>query len=77
MSEKIIDWSGCPLVEFNANIQSGAAVLRGTRLPVAAIVDNFDFGVSTDEIAEQFDVSLPQVEAIVDYANGYRIAHPA
>lgn len=77
MSAENIDWSACPLVEFNPKIQSGAAVLRGTRLPASAIVDNFDFGVSADEIAVQFEVSLPQVEAIVDYANGYRIAHPA
>jgi uncharacterized protein (DUF433 family) len=28
-------------------------VLRGSRLPVDAIVDDFDYGVSVDEIAER------------------------
>ncbi len=48
-----IDWSECPLVEVKPGVQSGAPVLRGTRMPVNAIVDNFDYGVSVAEIAEQ------------------------
>ena len=41
-TEEQIDWSQCTLVEIKPNVQSGAPVLRGTRMPVAAIVDNFD-----------------------------------
>ena len=41
-----IDWSECPLVEIKPGVQSGAPVLRGTRTPVNAIVDNFDYRVS-------------------------------
>jgi uncharacterized protein (DUF433 family) len=77
MSAQKIDWSGCPLVEVNAKVQSGSTVLRGTRLPVDAIVDNFDYGVSVAEISRQFGVSPGDVEAILTYANGHRIAHPA
>jgi uncharacterized protein (DUF433 family) len=72
-----IDWSGCALVEVKARVQSGAPVVRGTRLPVAAIVDNFDYGLSVAEISEQFGVSREQVEEILRYASGHRIAHPA
>lgn len=71
-----IDWSDCSLVEFKPNVQSGAPVLRGTRMPVHAIVDNFDYGVSIGEIAEQFEVSLDRIEAIVTYAQAHRFAHP-
>jgi uncharacterized protein (DUF433 family) len=72
-----IDWSGCSLVEVNEKVQSGSPVLRGTRLPVDAIIDNFDYGLSVAEISEQFEVSISEVDAIVSYANGHRIAHPA
>ena len=72
-----IDWSSCPLVEFKENVQSGSPVLRGTRVPVAAIVDNFDYGVSVTNIAQQFQIPQNQVEQILAYANGHRIAHPA
>jgi uncharacterized protein (DUF433 family) len=41
-AQEKIDWSQCPLVEINSRVQSGAPVLRVTRMPVSAIVDNFD-----------------------------------
>jgi uncharacterized protein (DUF433 family) len=71
-----VDWSQCPLVEVKPGVQSGVPVLRGTRLPVSAIVDNFDYGVSVAEIAEQFEVTPDSVEAILAYAKSHRIAHP-
>lgn len=71
-----IDWSDCPLVETKPNVHSGAPVLRGTRMPVDAIVDNFDYGVSISEISEQFGVPLESVRAIVTYAQSHRVAHP-
>jgi uncharacterized protein (DUF433 family) len=71
-----IDWSACPLVEVKPRVQSGAPLLRGTRLPVSAIVDNFDFGLSVAEIAEQFEVSPDSVMAILAYAKSHRVAHP-
>jgi uncharacterized protein (DUF433 family) len=74
-AEEKIDWSECPLVEVKPGVQSAAPVLRGTRMPVNAIVDNFDYGVSVDEIAEQFEVNPDRIEAILTYAKGHRIAH--
>jgi uncharacterized protein (DUF433 family) len=71
-----IDWSQSPLVEVNPRVQSGAPVLCGTRLPVNAVVDNFDHGLSEAEISEQFQVPLDQIHAILAYAKSHRIAHP-
>ena len=76
MIEMGIDWSGCPLVETKPGVQSGAPVMRGTRMPVDAIVDNFDYGVIVAEIAEQFELPLDRVEAIVAYAKSHRAADP-
>ena len=63
-----IDWSECPLVDVKPEVHSGAPVMRGTRLPVSAIVDNFKYGLSVAEIAEQFEVPPDSVEAILAYA---------
>jgi uncharacterized protein (DUF433 family) len=71
-----INWSECPLVEIKPGVQSGAPVLRGTRMPAKAIVDNFDYGMSVSEIAAQFELPLDSIEAIVTYAQSHRIAHP-
>jgi uncharacterized protein (DUF433 family) len=45
-------------------------------MPVDAIVDNFDYGVSVAEIAEQFEVPPDRVEAILAYAKSHRVAYP-
>jgi uncharacterized protein (DUF433 family) len=71
-TEEQIDWSQCTLVEIKPNVQSGAPVLRGTRMPVAAIVDNFDYGVSAAEISEQFEIPQDRVQAVLTYANRHR-----
>jgi uncharacterized protein (DUF433 family) len=71
-----IDWSECTLVEQKPEVQSGAPVLRGTRLPADALADNFDYGVSIAEISEQFEVAPELVQAIVTYAQSHRVAHP-
>ena len=44
-------------------------------MPADAIVDNFDFGVSILEIAQQFEVPADRGEAILAYAKSHRIAH--
>ena len=75
-TQEKIDWSECPLVEVNPLVQSGAPVLRGTRMPVNAIVDNYDYGVSVAEISEQFEVPQDSVQAILAYAESRRVAHP-
>ena len=72
-SEKI-DWSQCAWVETNPRVQSGAPVLRGTRMPADAIVDNFDYGVTADEISEQFEIPLEDVKTILTYAKAHRLA---
>ena len=71
-----IDWSECPLIESKPGVLSGAPVLSGTRMPANAIVDNFDYGMSVSEIAEQFELPLDRVQAIVTYAQSHRVAHP-
>lgn len=75
-SKEFIDWSDCALVETKQGVQGGAPVLRGTRMPASAIIANFDYGVSVDEIAEQFELPADQIQALVAYAQSHRIAHP-
>lgn len=75
MFHESVDWSQCPLVETKPGVQGGSPVLRGTRMPVDAIVDNFEHGISVAEIAEQFEVPEARVLAVIDYAHGHAVAH--
>ena len=45
-----LDWSQCPAVESVPGKVSGAWVFRGTRMPVAAVFENLEDGMSIDEI---------------------------
>jgi uncharacterized protein (DUF433 family) len=71
-----IDWSQCSLVEVKPNVQSGVPVLCGTRMPVSAIIDNFAYGLSVAEIAQQFEIPESQIQAILSYAKSHRVAYP-
>lgn len=70
-----IDWSQCSLVEVKPKVLGGAPVLRGTRMPVNAIVNNSAYGLSVAEIVEQFQIPEAQVQAILAYARSHRVAH--
>ncbi len=69
MTKRAIDWSGCELVEVVPGKVSGAPVIRDTRLPVQALIDNHDDGLTPAEIVEQFPgVTEDQVRQVVEYA---------
>jgi uncharacterized protein (DUF433 family) len=55
-----LDWSQCPAVESILGKVSGAWVFKGTRLPVATVIENLE-DLSIHEVIEQFDVTREQV----------------
>lgn len=61
-----LDWSQCPAVESIPGKVSGAWVFRGTRLPVATVIENLE-DLSVDEVMEQFDVTREQITAVLDF----------
>lgn len=61
-----LDWSQCPAVESLPGKVSGAWVFKGTRLPVATIIENLE-DLSIDEVIEQFDVTREQVTAVLEF----------
>jgi uncharacterized protein (DUF433 family) len=62
-----MDWSACPLVEVKPDVQRGRPVLKGTRMPVDDIVQNWEAGVDEPDIAANFHLPLTQVKAILSY----------
>jgi uncharacterized protein (DUF433 family) len=61
-----LDWSQCPAVESIPGKVSGAWVFKGTRLPVATVIENLE-DLSIDEVIEQFDITREQVLAVLDF----------
>jgi uncharacterized protein (DUF433 family) len=77
-----LNWSQCPAVESIPDRVSGAWVFKGTRLPVATVIENLE-DLSIAEVMEQFDVTREQITAVLDFvAQSLRVepvpagAHP-
>ena len=61
-----LDGSRCPAVERIPGRVGGAWVFKGTRLPVATVIENLE-DLSIDEVMEQFDVTREQITAVLDF----------
>ena len=61
-------WAGCPAVECDPQRFSGAWVFRGTRIPVAALFENLEDGVSLTQFVELFPgVTHEQVRMVLEH----------
>ena len=64
----MIDWSSCPSVELNPALVSGAWVFRGTRVPVVALFENLEDGVTIHEFIELFpSVDLVHARSVLKH----------
>lgn len=66
--DSLIDWSGCPEVERIPGKVSGAPILKHSRVPADAILENPESGLSAEGISYQFTVPLEQVNFVLCYA---------
>ncbi len=57
-------------IESDIAVQGGAAVVAGTRVPVAVLVEAVAAGDSVAEVAESYRVSEAQVRSALMYAAG-------
>ena len=65
----MIDWSSCDAVERDQGRVSGSWVFRNSRVPLSALFNNLEDGVSISEFIELFPgVSLAQVRSVLDHA---------
>jgi uncharacterized protein (DUF433 family) len=68
MAAGTLDWSQCPAVESIPGKVSGAWVLRDTRMPIAVIFENLEYGSSIEEIIENYNVTREQIQAVLEFA---------
>ena len=69
-----------PLIVVDPDIQSGAPVFGGTRVPIQNLFDYLEEGDSLDVFLRQFpSVSRPQAVAVLEQARASLVpdAHPA
>jgi uncharacterized protein (DUF433 family) len=72
-----IDWSECAQVETDPQRVGGRATIRNTRMPVDDIIANYEYGVSVEEIAEQFGIETETIRGVLSYAERHsQLARP-
>jgi len=76
-AEAKLDWSECPVVEVDPLRVGGRPVVKDTRMPVDDIVSNYEYGVSLEEIAQQFGIETEIIQNVLSYAERHNgLARP-
>lgn len=55
------------IVSITPTVSSGRPIVEGTGIPVATLYNRFRAGDSTDDIAEDYEISEDQVKGAIDY----------
>ncbi len=64
----VVAWKDRPFVEVVPGKVSGVPLLKGTRMPADAIMENYTDGVAADEIAEVFQLPADAVCGLLAFA---------
>jgi uncharacterized protein (DUF433 family) len=66
----MIDWSACEDVERTLGKVSGQWLIRGTRIPAQAVIDNAADGFTAEQIAAEIYEGLPVEPArrVIEFA---------
>jgi uncharacterized protein (DUF433 family) len=55
-------------IAIDLEIQHGKPVIRGTRVPVARILGGLAGGMTFDDTAQEYDVTIEDIRAAIRYA---------
>ena len=71
-----MNWSKFDLAMTDPRYLHGTPVFRDEpRMPVQAVLDNLDDGLTDDAVAEAYQIDLRLVTAVRQFAESERLAH--
>ena len=71
-----MDWSKFDLAMADPRYLHGASVFKEEpRMPVQAVLDNLDDGMSPDDVANAYQIELRLVTGVKQFAESQRFAH--
>ena len=59
-----------PRIIADPNVRFGKPVIEGTRVPVSLVVGKLGGGMTMDEVASEYGLTLEDVRAALSYAAG-------
>ncbi len=72
-----MDWTGCAWVESVPDRLSGTPVVVNSRMQADGVVENFDDGLSVEEICYHFFLDEDAVRGILGFAGKLQAADAA
>ncbi|MGC2660088.1 MAG: DUF433 domain-containing protein [Bryobacteraceae bacterium] len=67
MTQTVIDWAACPVLESVPGKMGGAWVFKGTRVPYTTVLDNIS-DLNVNEIAESYPtVRRDQIVSFLEF----------
>jgi uncharacterized protein (DUF433 family) len=71
-----MDWSKFDLAMMDTRYLHGTPVFKDEpRMPVQAVLDNLDDGMSPDAVAKAYQIDLRLVTGVKQFAESQRFAH--
>jgi uncharacterized protein (DUF433 family) len=67
-----MNWTDCPDVEIIPGKQAGSPLVKGTRIPVQQIIEEWHMGRSIAEVARDYELAPERVERLIEF--GKRLA---
>ena len=57
-----------PRIVVDPSIRFGRPVIKGTRVPVDLVIAKIAGGMDTDEVTQEYDITIEDVRAALSYA---------
>ena len=67
-----MNWTGCKLVEVNPLKLSGVPIVKGTRVQADAVIENFEDGLTVEEISDEFNLDRAVVQSLLTFAESHK-----
>ena len=72
-----MDWSKFDLAMTDPRHLHGVPVFKDEpRMPVQAVLDNLDDGMTPDAVAKAYQIDVRLVNGVKQFAESQRLAHP-
>jgi uncharacterized protein (DUF433 family) len=72
-----MDWTGCQWVESVPERMHGTPVLLGTRMDADGLLQNFDHGMTIEELIEDYGLAEEKVRGVLSFAGRLIISKAA
>jgi len=77
LKTEMMDWNGCSWVESVPDRMHGTPVLLHSRMPADGVLENFDEGMTIDELVDDYGIDKAAVTGVLQFSGRLKQATAA